>query len=37
MFFLATTAMQAVLLCKRASKLSDPLYYDPTTDTKKVC
>jgi hypothetical protein len=33
----ATTAMQAVLLCKRASKLSDPLDYDPTTDTTIVC
>jgi hypothetical protein len=28
----ATTAMQAVLLCKRASKPSDPLDYDPTVD-----
>jgi hypothetical protein len=33
----ATTAMQAVLLYKRASKLSDPLDYDPTTDTTMVC
>jgi hypothetical protein len=33
----ATTAMQAVLLCKRASKPSDPLDYDPTTDTTMVC
>jgi hypothetical protein len=29
--------MQAVLLCKRASKPSDPLDYDPTTDTIMVC
>jgi hypothetical protein len=30
---LATTVMQAVLLCKRASKPYDPLDYDPITDT----
>jgi hypothetical protein len=29
--------MQAVLLCKRASKPSDSLDYDPTTDTTMVC
>jgi hypothetical protein len=29
--------MQAVLLCKRASKPSNPLDYDPTTDTTMVC
>jgi hypothetical protein len=33
----ARTAMQAVLLCKRASKPSDSLDYDPTTDTTMVC
>jgi hypothetical protein len=33
----ATTAMQTVILCKRASKPSDTLYYDPTTDTIMVC
>jgi hypothetical protein len=32
-----TTAMQTVLVCKRASKLSDPLNYDPTTDTTMIC
>jgi hypothetical protein len=32
-----TTAMQAVLLCKRANKPSDTLDYDPTTDTTIVC
>jgi hypothetical protein len=34
---LATTAMQAVLLCKRARKSSDLLDYDPTIDTIMVC
>jgi hypothetical protein len=29
-YILATTTMQAVLLCKRASKLSDPLNRDIT-------
>jgi hypothetical protein len=29
-FVLATTAMQGVLLCKRASKPSNPLDRDPT-------
>jgi hypothetical protein len=29
--------MQAILLCKRASKLSDLLDYDPTPDTTMVC
>jgi hypothetical protein len=33
----ATTVMQAVLLCKRASKSSDSLDYDPTADTTMVC
>jgi hypothetical protein len=28
--FKATTVMQAVLLCKRATKPSDPLDRDPT-------
>jgi hypothetical protein len=32
----ATNAMQAVLLCKRANKPSDPLDYDPTTYTIMV-
>jgi hypothetical protein len=31
------TAMQAVLICKRASKPSGPLDYDPNTDTTIVC
>jgi hypothetical protein len=30
---MATTALQTVFLCKRANKPSDPLDYDPTTDT----
>jgi hypothetical protein len=29
--------MQAVVLCKRASKPFDPLDYDSTTDTTMVC
>jgi hypothetical protein len=29
--------MQAVLLCKRASKPSGPLNYDSTTNTTMVC
>jgi hypothetical protein len=29
--------MQAVLLCKRASKSSDSLDYDLTTDTIMIC
>jgi hypothetical protein len=33
----ATTAMQIVFLCKRASKPSDPLDYDPIIDTTMVC
>jgi hypothetical protein len=32
-----TTAMQAVLLYKRASKPSGPLDYDPTTDITIIC
>jgi hypothetical protein len=32
-----TTVMQAVLLCKRANKPSDPLDYDPTIDTTMIC
>jgi hypothetical protein len=34
---MAATAMQAILLCKRATKPSDILDYDPTTDTTIVC
>jgi hypothetical protein len=33
----ATTVMQTVLLYKRASKPSDPLDNDPTTDTTMIC
>jgi hypothetical protein len=33
----ATTAMQAVRLCKRGSKSSDLLDYDPTADTTIIC
>jgi hypothetical protein len=29
----ATTVIQAILVCKRASKPFNPLGYDPTTDT----
>jgi hypothetical protein len=33
----ATTVMQTILLYKRANKPSDPLDYDPTTETIMVC
>jgi hypothetical protein len=33
----STSAMQAVLMCKRVNKLSDQLDYDLTIDTTMVC
>jgi hypothetical protein len=34
---MATAAMQAVILCKRASKSYDPLDYDSAIDIIMVC